>query len=108
MSQVPVGDQGQRYEVSFYDPHTCMRQVLGWTDHLEGVQALTACINLHPRWEQPEVKDRQNASGPEHLAPQPAVGLEFDARGVLVPTDRVKLDHQGKTKVIKKKAPPAH
>lgn len=88
MSTIPTGDQGQRYEVSFYDPRTSMRQVLGWTAEQEGVNALVACINLHPVWEQPQVLDRQNASGPEHLAPQPAPGLEFNAQGVL--TKRVK------------------
>lgn len=31
------------------------------------------------------VVEPSNMEGPEHLCPQPALGLEFDARGVLVP-----------------------
>jgi hypothetical protein len=33
------------------------------------------------------MSDGVNASGPAHLAPQPAPGLHFDARGVLVPVE---------------------
>lgn len=54
-----VGDRGQRYEVTFFNPATGKRQPLGWSDTQEGVNALVGAIDSHPSWEQPQVQDRR-------------------------------------------------
>lgn len=54
-----VGDRGQRYEVSFFNPSTNKREVFGWAESSIGATAMVQSINLHPTWTQPEVKDRK-------------------------------------------------
>ncbi len=54
-----VGDKGQRYEVSFYDPATNSRRVLGWCATAEGAQQMADGIEHHPSWAFPWVTDRE-------------------------------------------------
>lgn len=53
-----VGDRGQRYEVTFFNPATLKRHVLGWSETREGADSMVAGINVHPVWEQPHITDR--------------------------------------------------
>lgn len=57
--QHAVGDIGQRYEVTFFNPATFKRQVFGWSEELEGAKDMVASIKLHPAWEQPQITDRK-------------------------------------------------
>lgn len=59
-----VGDRGQRYEVTFFNPATRKRQVLGWASTLEGAEGMVAGIYKHPAWEQPRVEDRETPTAP--------------------------------------------
>lgn len=59
MSMVGVGDRGQRYQVTFFNPATFRRQVLGWCETIEGADSLAAGIKSHPVWELPEIEDRK-------------------------------------------------
>lgn len=54
-----VGDRGQRYEVSFFNPATNERQVLGWTDDAEGARKMAGAVEAHPSWEVPWITDRR-------------------------------------------------
>ena len=54
-----VGDKGQRYEVSFYDPEMNKRRILGWTDKLENAQGMMTAIEGHPSWQFPQLLDRE-------------------------------------------------
>lgn len=54
-----VGDRGQRYEVTFFNPATMKRQVLGWSETREGADSLVAGIDEHPTWCSPIVQDRK-------------------------------------------------
>lgn len=58
-----VGDRGQRYEVSFFNPETNERQVLGWTNSVEAARSMADGVDAHPSWEFPRVTDRQAAKG---------------------------------------------
>lgn len=60
-----VGDRGQRYEVSFFNPTTNERQVMGWTDDIEAARKMADAVDAHPSWEFPWVTDRQ-ALPPAH------------------------------------------
>ena len=53
-----VGDRGQRYEVSFYDPEQDKRRVLGWTDTPESAQKMAEAIEAHPSWQFAQIIDR--------------------------------------------------
>jgi hypothetical protein len=53
-----VGDRGQRYEVSFFNPSTNERQVLGWTDDVGAARQMADGIDAHPLWAFPQVRDR--------------------------------------------------
>lgn len=53
-----VGDQGQRYEISYYDPSKKRRCVMGWAKTMGGVKDFMNCIKLHPTMTEPEFKDR--------------------------------------------------
>lgn len=53
-----VGDRGQRYEVTFYDPSINARRVMGWSDTAEGAQSMAASIEAHPSWQFPQIRDR--------------------------------------------------
>jgi hypothetical protein len=44
-----VGDRGQRYEVTFFNPATFKRHVLGWSETREGADSMVAGVNAHPR-----------------------------------------------------------
>lgn len=54
-----VGDQGQRYEVSYFDLDTRQRKVFGWSNNLIGARVMCRSIRMHPAWEAPEIKDRK-------------------------------------------------
>lgn len=54
-----VGDRGQRYEVSFFNPAINERQVLGWTNDVESARKMADGVDAHPLWEFPWVTDRQ-------------------------------------------------
>jgi hypothetical protein len=63
------GDQGQRYEVRFKANARNPEIVFGWSDSLEGVQAMVNRINRHPTWRSPRVIDRLNQEV-EELSPR--------------------------------------
>ncbi len=52
------GDRGQRYEVTYFSSGENKRKVFGWSETLEGVQAMHESINLHPTMTSPETRDR--------------------------------------------------
>ena len=54
-----VGDIGQRYEVTFYDPIANARKVFGWSDTPEGARAMADAVQAHPSWQFPQLTDRQ-------------------------------------------------
>lgn len=54
-----VGDKGQRYEVSFFNPSIDARMVYGWTDDNESALAMADNVEKHPSWQFPWVTDRQ-------------------------------------------------
>ena len=60
------GDQGQRYAVCFKSSDATPEIVFGWSDSLEGAQAMVDRINRHPNWHSPHVIDRQlpHSGGP--------------------------------------------
>lgn len=53
-----MGDQGQRFEVSFFDPDEWVRKVFGWSDTAKGARSLLGSIDRHPSWEFPLTRDR--------------------------------------------------
>lgn len=54
-----VGDRGQRYAVSYWDPATRTRKPFGWSYTLDGAAAMAKSIELHPSMEKPEIEDRE-------------------------------------------------
>lgn len=54
-----VGDQGQRYEVTFLDHDADQRRVLGWTDDHSVALRMVSGVNAHPTWNFPWVVDRK-------------------------------------------------
>lgn len=54
-----VGDKGQRWEVSFFNPATNKREVLGWTNDHASALAMAESVEQHPSWEFPWVTDRE-------------------------------------------------
>lgn len=63
--QHPVGDRGQRFEVSFVwiNRDDGGRQVFGWCDTYEGALRMAKSIDLHPSMMLPEIRDR--SAGPD-------------------------------------------
>lgn len=53
-----VGDKGQRYEVTFFNPETIERQIFGWSDTEDGAAQMVKSIQAHPSWYNAEVRDR--------------------------------------------------
>lgn len=56
-----VGDRGQRFEVSFYDPDQNKRRTLGWSETIESARQMAAAIESHPRWQFVQILDRHAA-----------------------------------------------
>ena len=56
-----VGDKGQQFEVTFYDPGVGGRRVFGWSDTPEGAFRMASAIELHPSWSSAQIKDRRQA-----------------------------------------------
>ncbi len=54
-----VGDQGQRYQVTYLNPDTRSRKTFGWSDTLPGVNRMCNSINLHPSMHLPLIIDRE-------------------------------------------------
>lgn len=54
-----VGDQGQRWEVSFFDPATNARRVLCWTNDLEHAKRIASAVEAHPSWDFVHITDRE-------------------------------------------------
>ena len=59
MTTQALGDRGQRYEVSFFNPATNSRQIAGWTDDIEIARSMANGIEKHPSWEYPWITDRR-------------------------------------------------
>lgn len=57
-----VGDLGQRYEISFFNPTSKKREILGWTDDAGVARNMADSIDSHPSWEFPWVTDRNALS----------------------------------------------
>jgi hypothetical protein len=53
-----IGDQGQWFEVTYFDPVANVRKVFGWSDSVEGAQAMSKAIELHPSMEYGQLWDR--------------------------------------------------
>ena len=53
-----VGDKGQRYEVTFFDPEANARRVLGWSDDPETARRMADSVEQHPAWGYPRITDR--------------------------------------------------
>lgn len=53
-----VGDKGQQFEVTFFDPNTDTRKVLGWSDTMRGAAQLASCVEAHPSWDFAQIRDR--------------------------------------------------
>ena len=54
-----VGDRGQRFEVTFFDPYENKRIVLGWTDDEQVARKMGDSVDLHPSWQWPQIRDRE-------------------------------------------------
>lgn len=54
-----VGDRGQRYEVTYFDPRESCRKVMGWATTSEAAQLMADSIDLHPSWQDPQIRDRE-------------------------------------------------
>lgn len=55
-----VGDNGQRYEVSYFCSADNKRKVFGWAEVLDGAEVFFKSINLHPTMSCPKVRDRKS------------------------------------------------
>lgn len=53
-----VGDEGQQYEITYYDPNDDERKVFGWTDSEDIARKMGNNIDKHPSWQYPQVTDR--------------------------------------------------
>lgn len=60
-----VGDRGQRYQVTFFNPAKNQRQVLGWTDDAEAARRMADNVEKHPSWEYPQISDRLATQPPQ-------------------------------------------
>lgn len=60
----PVGDRGQRYEITFLDADG-VRKTLGWTGDADGAEQMANVIRSHPTWDSPAIIDRQQPSREE-------------------------------------------
>lgn len=54
-----VGDKGQRFEITYFDPASKTRKVFGWAEDLDGVEIFKKSINAHPSMQSPQVNDRK-------------------------------------------------
>lgn len=54
-----VGDLGQRYEVSFFNPSTNAWQVYGWTNDHASALVMSDCVEKHLSWQLGCITDRQ-------------------------------------------------
>lgn len=66
MPHTNVGDRGQRFEISFYDPSIDDRRVLGWASTIEAAQRMAEAIEAHPTWAYAQILDRAAALGSRH------------------------------------------
>lgn len=57
-----VGDIGQRYESTYFDPDTKTRKVFGWSNRYNVAEAMCRAINLHPSMFDPQIRDRNPPS----------------------------------------------
>lgn len=53
-----VGDEGQRYEVSCTDSQN-EKMVIGWSETKEGADSFVEAVNLHPVLHSPMIIDRK-------------------------------------------------
>jgi hypothetical protein len=65
-----VGDRGQRFEVTFFNPATFKRQVLGWCETREDADKIVATMRDHPVWEQFQIEDRSKTPNDKLSRPQ--------------------------------------
>lgn len=54
----PVGDRGQRYEVSVLEDATQKRLTCGWTNDKSSAERMAVCLALRPGWSMGQVRDR--------------------------------------------------
>ena len=53
-----IGDRGQRFEVTFFDPEQRARRVYGWFDDQDAAIRVAEGIKVHPLWRDPKLTDR--------------------------------------------------
>lgn len=53
-----VGDRGQRFEVTYYDPYDHKRRVFGWSETERGAKVMADSIEKNPSWSHPQIRDR--------------------------------------------------
>lgn len=57
-----VGDRGQRFEVSFFDPKANKRCILGWTTTIEDARMMVSAVEGHPTWDDAQITDREKCA----------------------------------------------
>jgi len=55
----PTGDQGQRYEISYWDIEKEKRLIYGWCEIKQIANAIIISINKNPSWRNGEIRDRK-------------------------------------------------
>lgn len=58
-SLVGVGDEGQRYKVTYRDGAGTPR-TFGYAGTIEGAETMVKSIRLHPSWCKPKIVDRED------------------------------------------------
>lgn len=54
-----VGDKGQRFEVTYFDPSEDKRKVYGWSDDAGIARKMGDSVDAHPSWRFPQLRDRK-------------------------------------------------
>jgi len=80
-----VGDRGQRYEVTYFDPSSNSRKVMGWCSNLARAEQFSTAIDKHPVWRSPQIRDRETSFVPDG-APWIPTAVELPPEGVVVDT----------------------
>ncbi len=55
----PVGDRGQRYEISYFDSDLDKRVVYGWVNDAVNARKMANAALRNPSWEFVQITDRE-------------------------------------------------